>query len=92
MKKPVPSAWWNLNTADQWLSPMLKIQPMATNVSGTMEMTPRIVANTVPKRIPRYAGMKSNSRPTIEMPSVHHAMNVWIGVKPLCERSSLSTM
>ena len=53
------------------------------NVSGIIESSASTVANTVPKRIPRYAGMKNSRIPTIEIPSVHQAMNVWIGVKPL---------
>ncbi len=53
------------------------------NVSGIIESSASTVAKAVPNRIPRYAGMKKSRMPTIEMPTVDHAMNVWIGVKPL---------
>ena len=71
---------------------MLKIQPIATKVSGIIEMIPSAVANSVPNRMPRYAGIKSSNNPAIEIASVHHAIGVWIGVKPFVDRLSLSTM
>ena len=52
------------------------------NVSGIIDSNASTVANIVPKRIPRYAGMKKSRMPMIEIAIVHHAMNVWIGVKP----------
>ena len=56
------------------------------NVSGIIESSARIVANIVPKRMPRYAGMKKSRIPTIEMPSVQYAMGVLTGVN-VCEVS-----
>ena len=52
------------------------------NVSGIIDSNASTVANIVPKRIPRYAGMKKSRMPTIEMTSVEYAIFVWIGVKP----------
>ena len=51
-----------------------------------------MVANTVPNRSPITAGIASSRRPTIEMPSVHQAIGVWIGVKPAVESLNRSTM
>jgi hypothetical protein len=36
--------------------------------------------------------MNSSAIPTSEMPSVHHAIGVWIGVMPLVERLNSSVM
>src|SRR5712691_9033783 len=47
-----------------------------------MDSSASVVTKTVTKRIPRYAGMKKIRIPTTAIASVHHAMNVWIGVKP----------
>ena|SRR2546423_6735544 len=69
----------------------LKIHATARNVSGIIESRPSTVANTDPKRMPRYAGMKRSRIPMIEIPSVHHAIGVWMGVNPDCERLSLLT-
>jgi hypothetical protein len=60
----------------------LKIHAIARNVSGVIARRPSTVANAVPKRIPRYAGMKKRTMPMKAMTSVGHAMNVLIGVKP----------
>ena len=59
-----------------------KIGAMARKVSGTIETSPRNVANSAPSRIPNHAGMKMRQIPPIAIATVHHAMNVWIGVIP----------
>ena len=92
MKIPVPSAWWNRYRFDQVTTDGWKIHAIARNVSGIIESSPSTVAKTAPNRIPMYEGMNSNSRPTIEMMSVHHAIGVWIGVKLAVESLNLSTM
>ena len=51
-----------------------------------------MVANTVPNRSPLTAGIARISSPTIEMPSVHQAIGVWIGVNPAVESLKRSTM
>src|SRR2546422_10136372 len=82
LKKLEPSSWWKPESWPQCATDGWKIQAIAMNVSGIIDSNASTVANTVPKRIPRYAGMKKSRMPTIEIPIVHHAMNVWIGVNP----------
>src|SRR5471032_3233691 len=82
-KKLEPLRWWKPESWLQSTTDGLKIQAIAMTVSGIIESSASAVANTVPKRIPRYAGMKKSRIPMNEMISVDHAMNVWIGVKPL---------
>ena len=65
---------------------------MARKVSGIIDSSASAVANTVPKRSPRTAGIASSSSPPIEMPSVHQAIGVWIGVNPAVDRLKRSTM
>ena len=82
MKKPLPSVWrkchsWPKSTTDGW-----KIQAIARNVSGIIDSSASVVAKAVPNRSPRTAGIARSRMPTIAMPSVHQAMNVWIGVIP----------
>ena len=54
----------------------------ASNVSGIIDRRPSTVANIAPNRIPSNAGMNRSRMPTIEIPSVHQAIGVWIGVNP----------
>ena len=75
-KKPLPFVCrkchsWLKSTAEG-----LKIHEMARKVSGIIERMASVVANAVPNRSPRTAGMASRIRPTTEMPSVHQVMDV----------------
>ena len=88
----MPSAWWKPERFEVCATDGWKIQAIARNVSGIIESRPSTVANSAPKRIPRYAGMKRSSSPTIEMTSVHHAIGVLMGVNPFCDSLNLSTM
>src|SRR4051794_16843293 len=76
VKKPLPLVWrkchsWLKSTAEGW-----KTQEMARNVSGIIERIASVVANAVPNRRPRTAGIDIRIRPTTEMPSVHQVMDV----------------
>ena len=81
-KKLVPSSWWKPDSCPQCTTDGWKIHAIAMNVSGIIDSNANVVAKTVPNRIPRYAGMKKSRIPKIAIPSVHQAMNVWMGVKP----------
>ena len=74
-KKPLPSVWRNGTSCPKCTTEGWKIHEIARNVSGIIDRNARTVANTVPKRSPNSAGMKSNRIPTTEIPTVHHAMN-----------------
>ena len=54
----------------------LKIHEIARNVSGIIDSSASVVANTVPNRSPSTAGIARSRRPPIEMPSVHQAIGV----------------
>src|SRR5581483_10725213 len=79
LKNPLPSSWWKPESCPQCATDGWKIHAIATNVSGIIESSARIVANAVPNRIPRYAGMKNSRIPTIEIHSVLYEMNVLSG-------------
>src|SRR3954468_15053510 len=83
LKKLEPSRCLKPLSSVQSATDGWKIHAIAMNVSGIIDSSASTVANAVPKRIPRYAGMKKSRIPTIEIATVDHAMNVWIGVKPL---------
>src|SRR5581483_1660359 len=76
LKKPVPLVWRKCHSWPKSTAPGLKIQEMAKNVSGIMERTASVVAKAVPNRKPRTAGIDSRMRPTTEIPSVHHVIDV----------------
>ena len=87
-----PSIWWKPARLLKSTADGLKIHEIAMKVSGIIDRSASVVANPVPNRSPRYAGMNSSRIPTTEIPSVHHAIGVWIGVKPAVERWKRSTM
>ena len=91
-KKPVPLVWRKCHSQLKSTAEGLKIHEIARNVSGIIDSNASVVANTVPNRSPRTAGIASSSSPTIEMPSVHQAIGVWIGVNPAVESLKRSTM
>ena len=92
VKKPVPLVWRKCHSQLKSTADGLKIHEIARNVSGIIDSSASVVANTVPNRSPRTAGIASSSSPPIEMPSVHQAIGVWIGVNPAVESLKRSTM
>ena len=92
MKKPLPLVWRKCHSQPKSTAEGLKIHAMARNVSGIIDSSASEVANTVPNRSPSTAGIARSSRPTIEIPSVHQAIGVWIGVNPAVDSLKRSTM
>ncbi len=88
----MPSRWRNGNSWPKWATAGWKIHEIARNVSGIIDSSASVVANTVPKRSPSSAGTNSSRIPTTEIASVHQAICVWIGVNPAWERFRRSTM
>ncbi len=86
-KNELPSRCGNPESCPQSALLGTKIGAIARNVNGTIEINPRTVANIAPSRIPSHAGMNTIRMPAMAIPSVHHAMNVCMGVNP-AERSS----
>src|SRR5436305_13471926 len=91
-KNPVRFVWRKCHSHEKSTALGLKIQATARNVSGTIDRIASVVANTVPSRRPRTAGIASNTSPTTEIPSVHHAIGELIGVNPDVESFKRSTM
>src|SRR5437588_480185 len=60
----------------------LKLHETARKVNAIIDSMANVVANTDPNRSPRTAGIASSRIPTIEIPNVHQAIGVLIGVKP----------
>src|SRR5580704_18555526 len=71
MKKTKPdvfgSAKWKPEMLDQWKVLGLKTGRTISSVSGTMDVTPRMVAKVAPNRMPSQQGTKSAPKPTMEM-------------------------
>ncbi len=82
-KKLVPSRCLKPTSSFRCTAEGTNIHATAMKVSGIIERIASTAAKRAPKRTPSQEGMKNSSMPTNEMPSVHQAMGVWIGVKPL---------
>src|SRR3954470_12922835 len=76
LKKPLPLVWRKCHSWLKSTTPGLKIQEIAKKVSGIIERIASVVANAVPNRSPRTAGIDNRIRPTTEIPSVHHVIDV----------------
>src|SRR5437879_1102598 len=92
VKKPEPSVCRKCQSQPKSTADGLKIHEMARKVSGIIDRSASAVANMVPNRRPITAGIARMSSPTIEMPNVHQAIGVWIGVNPAVESLKRSTM